>query len=236
MSLLNFMSKLLPVLDATTSAISLHLDRDFEGDEKYVPAALIFNPLVSDHAVWTDLGKEYGRSKTKEAVEDLRRFDKWLQNRDFADLTDRRRRIINYGIKTYSGPLYPFIIDPRSSLKTPQIRASVQFLLEHLECCLSSETNYGGNFRAYRTAVALRVIFETYSDIPVTVGDNYGHPSGPFCKCLEEIFEIGGIDGGFRHYANRAKETPSSDTMLVDMKRQLIEVPLNVTLKTSEFY
>ncbi|MES0864523.1 hypothetical protein ABLN87_19400 [Ruegeria sp. SCPT10] len=233
---MHFMLKLHQVLDDTTKALGRHLGRSFQGDVQYVPAALIFNPLVSDHALWINLGKGYGKTKTKDSLDLLKRFELWLRSCEFQELSNSRQKKIITRLPALSGPLFYFVSDAIRSKETGQLLSAVQLIIEHLEQCVASEIGRRGDYRAFRTAVALRAIFETYGDLSARSGDKHGAPTGPFCKCLEEIFEIGGITAGFRHYATEARDLPASDPLLIRFKRELIDGPARVAAqKRSSF-
>ena len=227
-SFLNFMSHFEPFLLTVTQILGRNLGRDFDGSGQFVPAAILFDPLVADHVFWIDSNKEYGKSRADDALSRLRRFERWLSKTKFEDLPDSKKAKIVTGICRLSGPLYFFVTDAVRSLETIQLRSAIQFLVEHQEKCLLSQTGSGGKYRALRTAVALRAIFETHSDIPITEGDKHGAPSGVFCTCLEELFHVGRIEGGFRHYARKAKERSSDDPLLLRFVKELREAPLRV--------
>ncbi|MEM8974218.1 MAG: hypothetical protein AAGD43_19330 [Pseudomonadota bacterium] len=227
-SVLNFMSQYEPFLSSVTEILSKHLGRTFECGHEYVPAIVLFNPLVADHVFWIGTDKEYGKSKADDALQRLKRFERWLSKTDLHKLPDPKPRRIVEGVTILSGPLYFFVIEALRSLDTIQIRSAIRFLIEHQEQCLTAQAKRGGKYRAFRTAVALRAVFEVYSDIPITQGDKFGAPTGPFCKCLEELYEIGRVEGGFRHYAREAKKLSSGDSLLVSLKNELLTTPARV--------
>lgn len=233
---MHFMRRLHEVLDCTTEVLCHHLDRSFDGDAQYVPATLIFNPLVPDHAFWINLGNGYGKTMTKDALEELKRFERWLLKREFLDIPFDKQTKITTRLPILSGPLFYFVADAIQSVETNRLLSAIGLVIEHLEQCVSAEVGVGGDYRAFRTAMALRAIFETYSDLTARSGDKDGNPTGPFCKSLEEIFKIGGIKGGFRHFAAKAQKRPPCDPLLVYLKQELQDGPARVAAqKTSSF-
>ena len=227
-SFLNFMSQFQPFLMTVTETLSRHLEIEFEGSGQLVPAVLLFNPFVADHVFWIGSDTEYGKSRADDALGRLRRFERWLSKAEFKDLPDGKQRKIIEGVTRLSGPLYFLIVDEVRSLKTIRLRSAIRYLIEHLEACLAAQSGQGGKFRAFRTALALRAIFEVHSDLAITDGEKYGAPAGPFCKCLEEVFRLGRIEGGFRHYTRRAKEVSSDDPLLLGFIEELREAPFRV--------
>ena len=184
---LNFMSQFEPFLKAVTGVLSHHLDQNFEGNEEYVPAALIFNPLVADNVFWINGGKEYGKLHTKDAMTSLKRFERWLLKTDFVELPYAKQKKIIEGIPVYAGPLYFFVSEAVRSMETTQLLAATKFLVEHLEQCTEAEAGHRGNYRAFRTAVALRAIFETYSPV-------IGLCLAFFCSAMKAVdFLLNGI-------------------------------------------
>ncbi|MEL6376179.1 MAG: hypothetical protein AAFQ04_03140 [Pseudomonadota bacterium] len=228
-SILNFMSQYEPFLSSVTDVLSKHLDRQFEGSHEYVPATLLFNPFVADHVFWIGSSKEYGSRKADDALLRLKRFDRWLSNGRFEKMKKKKRKQIFDAVLLLSGPLYYLVLEAVRSADPAQIRSAINFLIKHQEQCLVAQAGQGGKYRAFRTAVALRAIFEVYSDVPITDGEKYGAPSGVFCKCLEELFNIGRIEGGFRHYARKAKGCQADDPLLTSFKNELRAAPARVT-------
>lgn len=230
-SFLNFMAQYEPFLLTVTETLSRYLEREFEGSGQFVPAVLLFNPLVADHVFWIGSDTEYGKSRADDALGRLRRFERWLSKTDLLDLPEGKQRKVIEGVTRLSGPMYLLIIDEVRSLETIRFRSAIRFLAEHLETSLAAQNGKGGKFRAFRTAVALRAIFEVHSDRAITEGDKYGAPTGPFCKCLEEVFRLGRIEGGFRYYTRRAKEVSSDDPLLLGFIEELREAPFRVASK-----
>lgn len=73
-----------------------------------------------------------------------------------------------------------------------------------------------GNARAYRTALALRAAYEHYTGKQITVGkDEKGKPTGAFCHCLEEVFEIVGLQPSVVALASKAQRCPDTDELLM---------------------
>jgi len=230
-SFLNFMSQYEPFLVTVTETLSRHLEREFEGSGQFVPAVLLFNPLVADHVFWIGSDAEYGKSRADDALARLVRFERWLSKTDLQDLPQGKQRKVIEGVTRLSGPLYLLIVDEVRSLETIRLRSAIRFLAEHFEASLAAQNGKGGKFRAFRTAVALRAIFEVHSDHAITEGDKYGAPTGSFCKCLEEVFGLGRIRGGFRHYTRKAKEVPPDDPLLLGFIEELLEAPFRVASK-----
>jgi len=173
---LNFMSQYEPFLLTVMETLSRHLEREFEGSGQFVPAVLLFNPLVADHVFWIGSDTEYGKSRADDALVRLGRFERWLSKTDLRDLPEGKQKKVIEGVIRLSGPLYFLIVDEVRSLETIRLRSAIRFLAEYLEACLAAQNGKGGKFRAYRTAVALRAIFEVHSDRAITEGDKYGAP------------------------------------------------------------
>lgn len=228
-SLLDFVESSGTVLLEITNCLSSFLGFDVQEEHGLVPAALIFNPLASDCAIWIDHGKAYGKARTKSAIEKLSEAKGWLESSNVEDLSEQQVTIVETRLRDHSGPLFHLVSDSMHSYNRVRILDSIDLLLDHLTECLRAEKGRGGNYRAFRTAVALRAIFETYGDLKVTAGDTAdGRPSGKFCACLERIFTLTSLSAGFRHYADKAKKLPSDAPLLKSMRQELIDVPMRI--------
>ncbi|MEP2784648.1 MAG: hypothetical protein ABJO67_03755 [Pseudoruegeria sp.] len=229
-SYVDFAERASVTLSDLMSCISSTLGVEFEGSEKFVPAALIFNPLAADCGIWFDTKKAYGKARTSDAIERLSEVEVWLLGQEVEELTAMQLQRMTTRLRDDAGPLYFLISIAVLSGSRTAILDALELLLEHLRCCNEAEKTEGGNYRAFRTALALRAIFETYSDIEITAGDDAkGNPSGEFCSCLERVFEIVSLDVGFRHYARKAQERRDNDPMLNSMKQELIDVPIKIS-------
>lgn len=228
-SLVDFVESSGTVLLEITNCLSLFLEFDVQEKHGLVPAALIFNPLASDCAIWIDHGKAYGKARTKNAIEKLSEVKGWLENSNVEDLPEQQVAIVKTRLREHSGPLFHLVSDSVHSYSRVHILDSVDLLLDHLTDCVRTEKGHRGNYRAFRTAVALRAIFETYGNLKVTAGDTAdGLPSGKFSTCLEKIIMLTSLSTGFRHYADEAKKLSSDAALLKNMKRELIEVPMRI--------
>lgn len=221
-------------------ALKRFLDLPIEGHEMLVAAAVIYNPYGKTGATWENLGKEYGATRSKEALilldegrEILQQIqvDEGAGNAIEANARDR----VLYRIKEASGPIWSHV---KGIVYSDDI--DIERILDLLFCyhqgCIEEELGSRGKFRAYRTAVALRAVFEVYSTKAITAGDynvksdtTTCMPSGDFCSCLEEIFSISKVDGGFRHFAKQAKDLAEDNELLCDLKSDLIQGALHIS-------
>ena len=95
---------------------------------------------------------------------------------------------------------------------------------EYLEADIDKQKSENGNFRAIRIALALRVVFESYTNLPVTAGDDFRqNPTSIFGYCLEGIYEKCEIKAGFRYFGQRAQNADATRAGLVQIRKTLSE-------------
>ena len=122
---------------------------------------------------------------------------------------------------------------------------------------IKSSHTVRSNRRAYKVALALRAIFEHYSDYPISIiqqknagpnfdkpsypitdSKNYGHPSGLFMKTLDEIYKTVSIEATLHHYASLAKKCRKNDSLLIEFKnlmRRDLSTQTDDPIRLSEF-
>jgi hypothetical protein len=95
---------------------------------------------------------------------------------------------------------------------------------DYLEADIDKQKSESGNFRAIRIALALRVVFESYTNLPVTAGDDLKqNPTSVFGHCLKGIYKTCEIKAGFRHYGKKAQDANPSRGGLVEIRKTLSE-------------
>lgn len=127
-SLLDFVESSGSALLEITNCLSLFLEFDVQEEHGLVPAALIFNPLASDCAIWIDQGKAYGKARTKSAIEKLSEVKGWLETSNVEDLSEQQVTIIKTRLRDHSGPLYHLVSDwTCPAFVPPQVLVSATF-------------------------------------------------------------------------------------------------------------
>lgn len=185
-------------------------------------AGLIFNPVT--HPMWTNIGKGYGTGLTKSVLRTLRSSRKFLLKAEKCAAKDRLqadsfRRCATTPLGQLPSPL-SFIIESARRAGEGEVLRTIGFMIPLLEEYLMEPT-HGGNDRAHWTALCVRAIFEEYTDIPITSGRMEQVPSGTFCKCLEQVYTIVGLNCDFRHFADLAQCTAAEDDTLLKMRTAL---------------
>jgi len=82
-----------------------------------------------------------------------------------------------------------------------------------------------GNGMAFRAALALRAVLEHYSKKPVTCGKYKAEDStvvsGVYCRCLEEVFDIIGIEADVYSKASWARGRSEQHPLLIQYRQAL---------------
>lgn len=183
-------------------------------------AGLIFNPVT--HPMWTNIGKGYGAGVTKTVLRTLKASKRLLKKAEKSTDDDQLqsfRRSALTPLNDLPSPLC-FLFQSAMRAGDDEIMRTLSFTIPLLKEYLNEPT-HPGNARAHWTALSLRAIFEKYTDIPITVGRLEQVPSGVFCKCLEQLNIIVGLNCDFRHFAKIAQDTPADDPTLLKMKTAL---------------
>lgn len=215
------------IADDLTSIVDFWIGTSLRADWRRVPGQLIFN-LYEDPILVTG-GPGYRVGRTKKIMKDLKASKKYLLRSDKLMIKDPKRSADdrNYASKRLSDLNCVASIYLRHMDVQVSNDAFVK-LIDHLLTIYSVATSSqerSGKFHAYRTAVALRVVFERFSSIPVTTGkDENLNPTGPFCRCLEEVFGHLSIEAGFFHYAGIASKLEDGDALLVEMRDALMKL------------
>ncbi|MEP1963239.1 hypothetical protein [Tateyamaria sp.] len=230
-----FEQKMFRVWTEVNEVLNRHLGTNFSKLEDFIPAAILYNPFDATGPIWGDVGKAYGAKRIREAIGLLSESAVILEgevslqkDESSCESGVRALRLV----EEYTGPIWwqlrEFVTcDDRLLLE------AINVLIEHFDDCLSNPERSKGNYQAFRIAAALRAIFEVHTDLKVTSGDKgystvdgwADFASGPFCKCLKDLYCLIGVKAGYRHFATEAKKLTDDHMLLQSYKYDLIRAP-----------
>ncbi|WP_208353601.1 hypothetical protein [Pseudaestuariivita rosea] len=205
-----------------------HLGDSISNDQAFAAAMLMYSPYGTTGPRWPNINKGYGIGRGKFAHEMLNEVRSVLEE-ILADeeagsrAKDEVRDQVRSRLFEHARPIWPQIKGMR--YKGDQALLDMLSLACHyLEADIDKQKLESGNFRAIRIALSLRVVFESYTYLPVTAGDDFKqNPTSVFGFCLKGIYETCEINAGFRHYGEKAKDANPNHVSLVEIRKILSE-------------
>jgi hypothetical protein len=202
----NFNFYYLRMLERITACLDTWMGSDLVNQQDFVPAILLFEPVTDP--LWCDLGSGYGTGQTERAMKATKRAGRLFRKANRIQTSKPSeakacREIARDILMDLPRPAAIWVGGvPEDDFAEFEMLADRLHLL--YEGYLEEQRDWGGNARAKRLAIRLRAIFEHYSITPVTAGNDPGTPVGLYATCLNEVFDVIGLDAHFYRYARLA--------------------------------
>ena len=210
------------------ATLKVHLSDAISNDQAFAAAMLMHNPHGLTGPSWPNIDKGYGIGRSKYALKMLvdtrKKLEKIVANEAAGSRQkDVVRDQVRLRLFEFARPIWPQI----KGMRYKGDEALLDML--YVACCyleadIEKQKSESGNFRAIRIALALRVVFESYTKLPITAGDDIKqNPTSVFGYCLEGIYETCALKSGFRYYGEKAKDADPTRAGLMEIQKTLIE-------------